>query len=728
MSQLMKSDPPVDLLFECLRQIALRNDRTLDKQSLFAGLPVDVHGGLTPSLFPRVAARAGFKSVFSKLSLERLDSHIGPLVVLLQGNQVGVVFSHPDLSSNEYYVLDAEAELRLSTREVITRQYTGYAFALTNVDAAQEMGSAADMDIAANRQQWFWRTLWRYRAYYLQILPASLLVNLFALSMPFFVMIVYDKVVPNHAVETLWVLAIGVTLVYVFDLGIRLVRGALLERAGREMDYELAGVLFEQVLSLSLRSLPASSGVLANRVKAYETLREFFVSAAMLALTDLPFSLLMIGVIFFVAGPIGWLLLIAVVIGLAINIALQVPLYKSVKNATASGIERQTLIGESLACLESVKANNAEGYLMRRMNKLLAGSAMSGVKSHWYALVGNSATTSLVNLTSVAVIVAGVYQLKAGALSMGGLIATVMLTSRCMAPLAMVSGLMTRLQQTLQSLDSLTDVMKMETEVNHRREYISGESFEAHFKLDKALLSYPGFPSPALEVKKLEIKSTESIALLGKIGCGKSTLLKVMAGMLPPTSGAVLINGIDVTQYHPAALRKQIGYVPQDVALFNGTLRDNIKLGDTDITDQKILKAAAGVGLEEYINSHPQGLNAEVGERGALLSGGQRRAVALVRCLVRSYSVLLLDEPTANLDPQTEKTVINTLLELKQSGRVNLIVATHKKGVLQLADRVIVMDKGQVVTDGLPAAVSGTPKAKRARPEIKVTKQSTASV
>jgi len=718
----MKSDSSVDLLFECLSHIAKRYDRKIDKESVFANLPVDQSMGVTPALFPRVAARAGFKTALAKIDLQKVISHIGSSILLLQGNQVALVHSTPGDAPDEYFLLDAETELRAVDPDVIKRQYTGYAFALTHVKSEQEMGSAADMDIAANRQQWFWRTIWRYRSYYLQMLPASLLVNLFALSMPFFVMIVYDKVVPNQAVETLWVLAIGVTLVYLFDLLIRLVRGALLERAGREMDFELAGVLFEQVLSLSMRSIPTSTGYLANRVKAYETLREFFVSAAMLALADLPFSLLMIGVIFFVAGPIGWLLLLAVSIGLVINIALQVPMYKAVKNATASGIERQTLIGESIASLESVKANNAESYLLRRMNKLLTSSAMSGVKSHWYALVGNSATTSLINLTSVAVVVAGVYQVSAGQLSMGALIATVMLTSRCMAPLAMVSGLMTRLQQTLQSLESLTDVMQMETEVDHRRVYLNNENFSANFSFNKTVLSYPDHQNPAIAINKITIDAGESVVLLGKIGCGKSTLLKVMAGMLPPTSGTVLLDGIDAVQYHPSVLRGKLGYVPQEVALFHGSFRDNIKLGDAEITDDEIMQAVASVGLNEYINNHPHGLNAEVGERGALLSGGQRRAVALARCLVRSYPVLLLDEPSANLDPHTEQTVINTLLKLKAEG-VSLIIATHKKGITQLADRAIILEKGQVVADGTPAEVLGVQspeKPERVKPEIKV--------
>lgn len=718
----MKSEAPVDLLLECLRHVALRYDRKIDRESLLAALPVDQQKGVAPALFPRVAARAGFKAAFAKTGFEALSEHLGPIIVLLKGNQVGLVFNNSN-SVAEYYLLGADAKLKPVQADALQNVYLGFAFTLVQVQADQEVNNVADMDVETKRQKWFWLTLWRYRAYYLQIIPASLLVNLFALSMPFFVMIVYDKVVPNNAVETLWVLAIGITLVYLFDLMIRLVRGALLERAGREMDYELAGVLFEQVLSLSMRSIPNSTGFLANRVKAYETLREFFVSAAMLALADLPFSLLIIAVIFFVAGPIGWLLLLAVAIGFAINIALQVPLYKAVKNATAAGIERQSLVGESIANLESIKANNGEGYLLRRMNKLLSSSALSGVKSHWYALVGNSATTSLVSLTSVAVIVAGVYQVNAGALSMGGLIATVMLTSRCMAPLAQVSGLMTRMQQSLQSLHSLTEVMQMEREVDHRREYIINEAFTPDFKFNQTVFAYPEHQTSALNIEDLKIASDESVALLGKIGCGKSTMVKLMAGVISPTGGSLLIDGVDATQYHPAVLRSNIGYVPQDAALFHGSLRDNIKFGSADVTDDAILQAAKDVGLAEYINLHPQGLNAEVGERGALLSGGQRRAVVLARCLVRNYQLLLLDEPTANLDPATELHVINTLRKLKQERKINLIIATHKKGVLDLVDRAIVIEHGKVVSDGTPQSVIGnqaTAKKRSVKPQIKV--------
>jgi ATP-binding cassette subfamily C protein LapB len=702
----MKAEANIDLLLDCLGHIALRYDRNIDSEALLSGLPVDSDLGVTPELFPRVAARAGFKAIFQRAKNVYFDDHAGPVVLLLSDNRVGVIFNSPD-QEQECFVLGPDATFTPVERNVLQHQHIGYAFVLLPVQTNEPQKTTADMDIASQRQRWFWLSLWRYRSYYAQMIPASVLVNLFSLSMPFFVMIVYDKVVPNHAVETLWVLAIGVTLVYLFDLMIRLVRGALLERAGRELDFELASMLFEQVLSLSCRSIPNSTGSLANRVKAYETLREFFVSATMLVLADLPFTFLMIGVVFFVAGPIGWLLLIAVIAGIAINVALQIPLYKSVKNDTATGIERQSLIGESISNLESIKAYNAEGYLQRRMNKLLGSSARSGVKSHWYALLGNSTTTSLVNLTSVAVIIAGVYQVHAGALSMGGLIATVMLTGRCMAPLAMVAGLMTRLQQTMQSLESLTDVMQMEREVDQRKAYIANHHFTADYRFDQTVMTYGGQHMPALNIDSLSIGANENVALLGKIGCGKSTLIKLMAGSEQATGGTVLLDGIDASQYHPFNVRARIGYVPQEPALFDGTLRDNIVLGDTTISDAAIMQAAKSVGFRDYINQHPHGLNAEVGERGALLSGGQRKIVALLRCLVRDYSTYLLDEPTANLDPHTEQLVMQALGNAQKNTNVNLVISTHNRRVLELVERVIVLDNGKVQSDGTVDAFLG---------------------
>lgn len=708
----MKSTPPIDVLLASLRHIAQKHDRKLDIDACVANLPMPPEG-VTPALFPRVAARAGFSANFKKESFSQLELSQSATVLLLEGNRVGLLLAGAGHDAIEFFLLDDGGQLVSVSKKELQQQYAGFAFVLTHVGNAGVPDGAADLDHTEQRRQWFWLTLWRYRTYYLQIIPASFLVNMFALAMPFFVMIVYDKVVPNNAVETLWVLAIGVTMVFLFDLMIRIVRGALLERAGREMDFELAGTLFEQLLSLSMRAMPVSAGQLVNRVKAYETLREFFVSATMLAIVDLPFSVLMIGVIFVVAGPIGWILLLAVVLGFVFNILLQWPLRKAVNSAAVSGHERQSLIAECVGSLESVKAYNAEGYLQRKMNTLLRTSSLHGVKSHWYALLGSSTTTTLINLTSVMVIVAGVYRVNAGLLSMGGLIATVMLTSRCMAPLAMVSGLMTRLQQTMQSLSSLNDVMSMERDIEHRKEYLSNPGFVPQFKFNQVSLAYEGYPEPAIKEIDLGVSAGESIVLLGKIGCGKSSLLKLMAGMLQPSSGALLVDGIEASQYHPATLRSRLGYVPQDAALFHGTLRENVVLGDATISDDQIMQSIVKVGLGEYVQRHQHGVNAQVGERGCLLSGGQRRAVALARCLVRDYPILLLDEPTANLDPQTEKAVIQTLRELRLKQNIALIIATHKPSVIDLADRAIVMENGKIVADGPPASVLGLDRKKQ---------------
>ncbi|OED42186.1 hypothetical protein AB833_07750 [Chromatiales bacterium (ex Bugula neritina AB1)] len=703
----MKPTAGIDVLLECLKYVALRYDRQIDSTTSLANLPVPAEG-ITPALFPRVAARAGFQaSIFSK-DFTRIEQQQQPVILLLRDNQVAIRFIRKGCSDAEYHQPCDDGSFRQISEAEVRAGFIGHGFTLTCVTRDSVTHSSADMELTEHRKKWFWLTLWRFRAYYLQILPASLLVNLFALTMPFFVMIVYDKVVPNNAVETLWVLALGACLVFLFDLTIRIVRGSLLEQAGREMDQELAGLLFEQLMALSYSALPSSTGTLANQVKSYDMLREFFISATMLALVDLPFSILMIGVIFMIAGPIGWLLVLAMLTGVILNALLQWPLHRSVKQSSASNLERQCLTAECISHLESIKASNSEGYFQRRMELLLTSASNSGVQSHWYALFGNSATTTLINLTSIAVIVTGVYHVNAGLLSMGGLIATVMLTSRCLAPMAMISGLMTRLQQTLQSLHSLNEVMAMGREVDHRKGYLLNNYFTPQYQFNEVELAYPGTSAPAISSTTLTFPANECIVLLGKIGCGKSSLVKLMAGIVSPTKGTLLVDGIDISQYHPSALRSRIGYVTQEPALFLGTLRDNITLGDTSITDETLMQTLTNVGLLDFVNAHSNGLNAEVGEQGRLLSGGQRRAVSLARCLVQNYALILLDEPTANLDPNTESTLLKALLEKRRKDNTSMVITTHRPAVVEIADRAIIMEKGKIIADGDPSIVLGT--------------------
>ncbi len=702
----MNQQAKSDVLLECLGVICAHFGQSFNREAILANLPLTTRG-LTPELLLKAAKRAGFEPEFEKQKIESVKQCQHASIVLLKNNNAAIYI--PQTSSNDAHFLLADQHGNFSNTSTnhLLNEEIGFCINLRPastrpLDDAQHNGPVTN-DPA--RHHWFWGTMWHYRSLYLQLLPASLMVNLFALVMPFFVMIIYDRVVPNDAVETLWVLAAGVGLVFLFDLAIRLVRGALIERAGNEMDIELAGKLYEQVLALSMRAVPASTGNLASRIRSYETLREFFVSATMLAIADMPFALLMIGAIFYLAGPIGWVLVFASLIAIAVSVWIQFPLYKAVRSSAEIGLERQAFIGESIANLEPIKLNNAEGFFQRRMNRLLQNASSNGAKSHWYGLLANSLTTTIVNITSVVIVVAGVYQVSAGNLSMGGLIACVMLGSRTMAPMAILSGLMTRFQQALQSLESLDGVMALEREVNDQNQYLEHNNFKPRFAFTDVTIQYNEKTKPALQRINFRIEEGEKIALLGRIGSGKSTLLKVMAGLQPVTSGSIMVDDFELSQYHPTALRNRIGYIPQEAALFHGTIRENVALGNTQLSDTEILHALTNSGLGDFIKSHPRGLLAEVGERGSLLSGGQRRAVTLARCLIKSSPLLLLDEPTANLDPQTERAFVNTLKA--HAEHRTLIVATHKASVLELVDRAIILDQGKIISDGPVSQVLG---------------------
>ena len=710
----MSPSPATDPLLNCLARVAAHHHVELNYDAILAGLPITANR-LDPEQFLRAATRAGFRAKLEKRSLTRLPLEVLPAIVLLDGNRAGVLAE----TGGELTLHVDDAEIS-APAAYLRAHYAGYAIFIQPAaeSAAETHGPRLEFDSPAERRRWFWRTMWHFRGYYLQLLPASALVNVLALAMPFFIMIVYDRVVPNHAEETLWVLALGVALIFAFEFLMRVVRGSVLERAGREMDLVLANALYEQIMSISLRALPSSAGSLASRVKAYETVREFFVSATMLAIADLPFALLMIGVVFYIAGPIGWILVFAALLAIGCGALLQIPLRRSVALAAEAGVERQAFISETLNGLESIKACNAEGHLQRKMDRMLRSSSKSGVRSHFFGLLGNSSTTAILHMTTVAVVVAAVYRVHAGDLTMGGMIAAVMLTSRCMAPLAMVAGLMTRLQQALQSLEALNSVMALEREARDGSHYLHRSEHRINYAFDDVCVQYPGQAGFALKDVRLNIRQGEKIALIGRIGSGKSTFLRVLGNLQPPTAGKVLLDGVDLAQYHPAGVRRRIGYLPQDAALFHGTLRDNITLGAPGVADEAIIAAIRFAGLEEFVRRHPDGVHAQVGERGVMLSGGQRRAVVLARCLMRDPDLLLLDEPTANMDPQAEKTFVANLKRESGSGRT-LVVATHKNSLLSVVDRIIVLDAGKVAADGPTREILARLQGKNGQPKPK---------
>lgn len=698
-----------DPLLECLEQVAEWHRVDLSREVVLAGLPVDEGGRLTPPLLERAARRAGFRTQIVKRKLDKIPAAVLPAILLLKDNRAGVLMAGSKEGALLFHLAGQNGEDQPPVSEILHKSYAGYAMLLQpgGSDADPAIGNKPDLETPGERARWFWRTLGGFRADYLRLLPASFLVNFFAFAMPFFTMLVYNRVVPNNAQETLWVLSSGVVAIFTFEFLLRLSRGYVLKHSGREMDMVLASQLYEQILSLEMKARPASSGSMAGRAKSYEVLRDFFVSAALLALTDVPFAILMISVMFFIGGEmIGWIMVFAVCAAIGFQLLIQRPLRRSVVGAAEAGLERQAFVTETINGMETIKAANAEGALQHRFEAMIASSSRKDVHSHWYSLMGDSTTKGLINMTSIAVIVASVYQIQTGAMSMGGMIACVMLGSRIMTPLAMAAGLMTRLQQTLHALRGLNGMMALPRETGDGRKFIQRKFFRADYQFKNVSVSYPGQSVPALHDVTLTIREGERIALLGRMGSGKSTLLRVMAKLYDPSAGEVILDGIGLAQYHPAVVRGLVGYLPQGAAIFCGTFRENIALGAKRISDEQIMEAVTMAGLGDFVKRHPLGIHAPVGEQGCLLSGGQRQALALARVLLRRPKMLLLDEPTSSLDQQAEDQFLACLKAyLNADPKRSLVVATHKTSTLQLVSRIIVLHEGGVHRDGPIAKV-----------------------
>lgn len=700
-----KGDP----LLECLEQVAAWHRVDISREVVLAGLPVEKSGRLTPPLLERAARRVGFHTQVVKRKLNKIPAAVLPVILLLKDNRAGVLLPGGSDDGLLFHLAGQNGENPSQVTETLNRDYSGYAILLQSEGNHMESaaGHQQDMDTPVERARWFWRTLWAFRADYLRLLPSSFLVNLFAFAMPFFTMLVYNRVVPNNAEETLWVLTSGVVAIFTFEFILRLARGYILKTSGREMDMVLASQLYEQILSLEMKARPASSGSMAGRAKSYEVLRDFFVSAALLALTDVPFALLMITVMFFIGGQmIGWISVFSVCAAIVFQLMIQRPLREAVVSASESGLERQSFVTETINGMETIKASNAEGALQHRFETMVTSSSQKDVRSHWYSMLGDSTTKGLINLSSIAVIVASVYQIQTGAMSMGAMIACVMLGARIMTPLAMAAGLMTRLQQTLHALRGLNAMMALPRETGDGRKFIQRRFFRPDYQFKGVTLSYPNQQVSALHEITLHIREGERIALLGRMGSGKSTLLRVLAKLYEPTQGEVILDGIGLAQYHPAVVRSVVGYLPQGAAIFCGNLRENVTLGARNISDEEIMEAISMAGLGDFVKRHPQGIYAPVGEQGSLLSGGQRQALSLARVLLRKPKMLLLDEPTSSLDLQAEEQFIaclKTYLDADPSR--SLMIATHKNNVLELVSRIIVLHEGKVHRDGPIAKV-----------------------
>ena len=684
-----------DELLSCLLILARSHGEAITRDGALAGLPTE-QGRLTPSLFERAAHRAGLSSKVVRESLVQLKAELFPVVLLLEGDRAcllvdrsddgrTVCLVHPELGDAPVSLPVEQVQARYSGRAIYARPRLRF--------------DARSPEVSAGRHgHWFWRVIAENRALYRDVLLAAFLTNLFALALPLFTRIVYDRVVPNRAYDTLVVLSVGLVLVLIADMVLRLLRGRFVDLASSRADVKLSAYIMERVLGTRMEQRPVSAGSFASNLRSFESVRDFIGSATVVAFIDLPFALIFFAVIGWIAPPMLVPLLIGSLTLLAYALAVQGRMHALAETTYRASAQRNATLIEGLVGFETVKAMGAEAPIQRKWEKSAALLARVGAQLRLLSSSATNGSSFVQQLVNLAIVILGVWLIDERMLTMGGLIACSMLVSRALAPVAQVAGLLVQYHTASTSLKSLDEMMKREVERPDDASFIARGGIEGAIEFRDVSFCYPGQTHPALRNVNLQIRPGEKVGIVGRIGSGKTTLKKLILGLYRPTGGAVLIDGIDERQIDPAELRRHVGYVQQDVLLFYGTLRENITLAAPQADDAAVLRAARIGGILELVNSHPEGFDMLVGERGESLSGGQRQGVAIARAVINDPPILLLDEPTASMDHSSEEGVKQRLREFAAGKTVVLV--SHRSSMLDLVERLIVIDAGQIVADG----------------------------
>jgi len=685
-----------DTVVQCLAWIASHFGDERSANAWRYGMPTDGHADSVQVVI-RAAEAAGYVASLVQRELSDLPDYVLPAIVLMHGGQAAVMLRRIDKDVIEAAMPETPERLlpvRLPMQELQARS-TGYHILVKPMVRPDER---AGRPAEAPESSWFWGTLWRYRTYYSNVVLAAIMINVLALASIFFTMNVYDRVVPTHAYPTLWTLAIGTVLAMVFEFAGRQMRSHLVDTAGKKIDLVLGAMLFRQALGVRLESRPASSGAFANRLREFESLREFTTSATVSALTDLPFAALFLVVVIAIGGPLAWVPAIAVCLVVVIGLVIQWPLSRYMKENLRETSLKQGLLVEALEGIETIKAVNGQSRMQRSWEDYSAVAAGNFMKSRLLTSLAVNLVSLVQQLETVVLIVWGVYLIHQGALSQGALIGVVMLARQVVAPLGQVVALAVRFQQAKASLHSLNQLMKEPSDRAKGQQYLSRERLTGALRTESLTFTYTNQKTPALDRVSISVKAGERIAVLGRIGSGKSTLLRLFNALYLPTGGTVFADDIDLRQLDPADIHHNIGLITQECRLFHGTLRENLKIGLPQVSTERLLSVCRITGLTSMIARHPLGMDMMLGEGGAGLSGGQRQLVALARCLLADPPVVLMDEPTSAMDTQTESAFIAQLRQMP--GERTVIIATHRMSLLDLVDRVIVLDNGRVVADG----------------------------
>ncbi len=684
----------VDPLLECLVFLTKHYGRARSAQSITSGLAYG-EDNMGPALFCEAADKIDIKTrVVRRDKLRKIITPVLPAVLVLNDGQACVLLK---ILKDEHSALIWSPETQ-SERSVqltdLKKNYSGYAI---YVHPKPEFANPEAAHLEDNDRHWFWSPVLACKAIYIRVAVAAILINLFALTSPIFIMNVYNRVIPNNAIETGWVLGIGALTIFVFDFLMRTLRGYFIDLAGKRIDIIAGKRIFDQLLNMKLADRPASSGSFANMLRDFDSVRDFITSATLTTVVDLPFTFLFLFVIWMLGGPIALLLAGLIFVVFLAGVLLQIPLKSLVRKSTKSAEAKHGLLIETIHGLETIKAVGADGRLRERYGRFIAENAGYAQGSRFFSAMGVNISTWVQQTASIFAVLIGMYLVKDSGMSIGALIACVLLSGRAITPIGQMANLMSRYHGAKTALKTLNNIMSKPIERPSTKRFLHRPELLGKVTFRKVSFSYPNTDRKILDNVSFSINPGEKVGLIGRIGSGKSTISRLLMGLYDPAEGTILVDDTDYRQIDPADLRRNTAYIAQDVVLFQGTVRDNITASVPHAAEEDILAASKAAGVHDFIAQHPMGYDALIGERGEGLSGGQRQCVALARAMLLKPNLFICDEPTNAMDTQAEMSFSKHIQEHTQDK--TLVLITHRHHLLSLVDRLILIDQGRVVMD-----------------------------
>lgn len=690
---------------EAFREISLYFERSGSETVLFAGIPDDQLATPDIEAVREVSDRIGLE--VAERSIEDICGGNANYPALLQTRSGAFIAVRGRDHQGRLLSMRAGEEatpIDIDSEDAEPLHGIAFDFKRHYLNHQEELGRLHEGKL--EKPHWLASAVKPYWRSFLRVGFAALFINVLALASPLFVMNVYDRVLPNEAIATLWVLVVGISVALALDFLLKYARAALIDYTGRKIDQKLSYILFQKVMNTSLAAKAMSTGEYVSRITQYEFVREFFTSNTIATLIDTLFVFIFIAAIFSVGGPLGFVPTVALLAVVGIGLSAQALISRKVATAANEAALRQSLLVETIHTTETIKALRAEGVLLKRWRDLTVNSAATGEEIKRISALAVNATQFVQQIVTVAIILLGAYLFQAGYVTTGAIIASVTLSGRAIAPLGQLAMTLARFRQAVMSLRILDKIMSEPEDTPDALGFVNRVVERGEVSFDTVRFRYPGADQDALSGLSFKIRAGERVGIIGRIGSGKTTIGRLMARLYVPGEGRVLIDGIDSRQFHPAEIRAAVAIAGQASDLFSGSLKDNLLMGNPRASDEELVQVSKRVGIDLFASRHPRGFDMPVGENGGNLSSGQKQAVTIARLLLCRPKIIFLDEPSGAMDLASERQLIGSLREAIPTG-TTLVLSTHRYSMLDLVDRLIVVDNGRVIADGPKDTVIG---------------------